>query len=54
VDIRSIPARRDRHLDYLDASIEELERTVQAIPGDGRVSWDVLDRLFLKSVRPDT
>ena len=40
--------------DYLDASIEELERTVQAIPGDGRVSWDALDRLFLKSVRPDT
>ena len=34
--------------DYLDASIEEIGQTIQALPGDERVTWEELNRLFLK------
>ena len=37
--------------DYLDASIEEVDQLIQAIPGDEKVTWDELNRLFLKTVR---
>lgn len=37
--------------DYLDASIEEVDQLIQAIPGDERVSWDELNRLFLQTVK---
>ena len=37
--------------DYLDASIEEIDQLIQAIPGDERVTWDALNRLFLKIVQ---
>ena len=33
--------------DYLDASIEEVDQLIQAIPGDEKVTWDELNRLFL-------
>lgn len=33
--------------DYLDASIEELDSIIQSIPGEERVTWDELDRVFL-------
>lgn len=36
--------------DYLDASIEEVDRLIQAIPGDEKVTWDELNRLFLEAV----
>ena len=36
--------------DYLDASIEEVDRLIQAIPGDKKVTWDELNRLFLEAV----
>ena len=36
--------------DYLDASIEEIDQLIQAIPSDGMVTWDELNRLFLKTV----
>ena len=36
--------------DYLDASIEEIDQLIQAIPSDERVTWDELNRLFLKTV----
>ena len=36
--------------DYLDASIEEVDQLIQAIPGDDKVTWDELNRLFLKTV----
>lgn len=35
---------------YLDASIEEVDRLIQAIPGDEKVTWDELNRLFLEAV----
>lgn len=37
--------------DYLDASIEEVDQLIQAIPSDEKVTWDELNRLFLKTVR---
>lgn len=36
--------------DYLDASIEEVDQLIQSIPSDERVTWDELNRLFLKTV----
>lgn len=36
--------------DYLDASIEEVDQLIQAIPGDDKVTWDELNRLFLQTV----
>lgn len=36
--------------DYLDASIEEVDQLIQAIPGDEKVTWDELNRLFLEAV----
>lgn len=45
--------------EYLDASIEELERIIQALPNDEVVCWDTLNELFLrilnlgKSSRPN-
>ena len=36
--------------DYLDASIEEVDQLIQAIPGDEKVTWDDLNRLFLQTV----
>ena len=36
--------------DYLDASIEEVDQLIQAIPGDEKVTWDELNRLFLQTV----
>ena len=36
--------------DYLDASIEEIDHLIQAIPSDEKVTWDELNRLFLKTV----
>ena len=36
--------------DYLDASIEEVEQLIQNIPSDERVSWDELNKMFLKLV----
>ena len=36
--------------DYLDASIEEIDQLIQAIPSDERVTWDELNRLFLQTV----
>ena len=36
--------------DYLDASIEEVDQLIQAIPGDEKVTWDELNHLFLKVV----
>ena len=39
--------------DYLDASIEEIDQLIQAIPIDERVTWDALNRLFLKIVQQD-
>lgn len=35
---------------YLDASIEEVDHLIQAIPGDDKVTWDELNRLFLQTV----
>ena len=43
--------RTDVINDYLDASIEEIDQLIQAIPSDERVTWDELNRLFLKTVR---
>ena len=31
----------------LDASIEEVDQLIQAIPGDEKVTWDELNRVFL-------
>ena len=42
--------RIDAINDYLDASIEEIDQLIQAIPSDGMVTWDELNRLFLKTV----
>ena len=36
--------------DYLDASIEEVDQLIQAIPGDEKVTRDELNRLFLQTV----
>ena len=36
--------------DYLDASIEEIDQLIQAIPSDERVTWDELNRLFFQTV----
>ena len=33
--------------DYLDASIEEIDQLIQAIPSDERVTWDELNKVFL-------
>ena len=33
--------------DYLDASIEEVDQLIQAIPGDEKVTWDELNQVFL-------
>ena len=38
---------------YLDASIEEIDQLIQAIPSDERVTWDELNRLFLQTVGVD-
>ena len=35
---------------YLDASIEEVDQLIQALPGDDKVTWDELNRLFLQTV----
>lgn len=35
---------------YLDASIEEVDQLIQAIPGDEKVTWDELNCLFLQTV----
>ena len=35
---------------YLDASIEEIDHLIQEIPSDEKVTWDELNRLFLKTV----
>ena len=34
--------------DYLDASIEEIDQLIQAIPSDERVTWDELNHIFLR------
>ena len=36
--------------DYLDASIEEVDQLIQTLPGDEKVTWDELNRLFLQTV----
>ena len=36
--------------DYLDASIEEVDKRIQTIPNDERVTWDELNSLFLKTI----
>ena len=36
--------------EYLDFSIEEIDRMIQAIPNDENVAWADLNRLFLKTV----
>ena len=36
--------------DYLEASIEEIDQLILAIPRDEKVTWDELNRLFLKAV----
>jgi len=36
--------------DYLDASIEEVDQLIQTLPRDEHVTWDELNRLFLKIV----
>ena len=46
----SLGPRIDIINDYLDASIEEVDRLIQAIPGDEKVTWDELNRLFLEAV----
>lgn len=35
---------------YLEASIEEIDQLIQTIPSDERVSWDELNRLFLRTL----
>lgn len=37
--------------DYLDSSIEEIDEIVKNIPADERVSWDELNRIFLRVTR---
>lgn len=36
--------------DYLDASIEEVDQLIQALPQDNKATWDELNLLFLKIV----
>jgi len=36
--------------DYLDSSIEEIDQLIQTLQSDERVTWDELNRLFLKTV----
>ena len=36
--------------DYLDASIEEVEQLIRMLPSDESVTWDELNRLFLKTI----
>ena len=36
--------------EYLEASIEELERLISAMRFDERVAWDELNLLFLKTI----
>ena len=35
---------------YLEASLEEIDQLIQTIPSDERVSWDELNRLFLRTL----
>ena len=39
--------------DYLDASIEEVDKHIQILPNDEKVTWDELNKLFIKTVRAD-
>ena len=36
--------------DYLDASIEEVDQLIRLLPSDESVTWDELNRLFLKTI----
>ena len=36
---------------YLDATIQEVERSVQALPNDQKAGWEELDALFLQLLR---
>ena len=36
--------------DYLDASIEEVDQLIGMLPSDESVTWDELNRLFLKTI----
>lgn len=40
-------ARIDVINDYLDASIEEVDQLIQAIPSEEKVTWDELNKVFL-------
>ena len=44
--------RIDAINDYLDASIEELDRAIQSLPGDETPTWNKLNDLFLRTVTP--
>lgn len=35
---------------YLDASIEEVDQLIQALPGNDKVTWDELNCLFLQTI----
>ena len=36
--------------EYLDASIEEIDQRIQAIPSSKNAAWDELNTLFLKVI----
>ena len=40
-------SRRYTAYEDLDASIEEVDWLIQAIPGDEKVTWDELNQIFL-------
>jgi predicted nucleotidyltransferase len=42
--------RMDRINDYLDQSIEEIERIIEQLPPDELRSWESLNRIFLHAV----
>ena len=42
--------RIDSINNYLEASIEEIDEMIQTITSDERVSWDELNRLFLRTL----